>query len=403
MATTSFLYHTLGVKGYRHLRTEYVGGVIRHHVRLRRFKRRCRGCKARWHEVTLAGRFERRLLSVPIGRRRQEIVLHGHIQRCRRCGRRLREPIYFTKGRQRYTRSFGDFILYLCEKATIKDVAEIVGIGWDTVKEIFKSDLRRRLKKRSMANVRLIAVDEFAIRKKHSYLTIVLDLERGRVLWSGTGRRAETLIPFLRKLKRCRAPVQAVAMDMWQPYFVAVKKVFPEATIVHDPFHIVQMVNRAIDNGQRELAKLLPKTIRCRRGLRFVLLRAHETLDERGLKILEELMKINEPLYKAYLLKEQLRQLWSFDSFLIASYFLEQWLDQARQIGLRSFERLAKTIEKHSTEILNWYQFPISTGPLEGLNNKAKVLKRQAYGYRDLEYFQLRLAFIGNATTRFPG
>lgn len=403
MATTSFLYHTMGVKGYRHVRTEYSGGVIRHHIRLRRYKRRCRGCRAGWHEVTLAGRYERVFVSVPIGRRRQEIVLHGHFQRCRRCGRRLREPVYFSKGAQRYTRSVGDYVLYLCEKATIKDVAEIVGMGWDTVKGIFKSHLRRQLKRRSLADVRVIAVDEFAIRKKQRYLTIVLDLERGRVLWSGAGRRANTLIPFLRKLKRCRAPVQAVAVDMWQPYLVAVKKVFPEATIVHDPFHIVQLVNRAIDNGQRELARLLPKTIRCRRGLRWVILRARETLDERGLTILEELMTINEPLYKAYLLKEDLRQLWSLDSLIVASHFLKQWLDKARQTGLRAFEQLAKTLEKHSTEILNWYQFPISTGPLEGINNKAKVLKRQAYGYRDLEYFQLRLAFIANAKSRFPG
>ena len=147
MATTSFLYHTMGVKGYRHCKTEYVGDVVRHHVKLRRFKRRCRGCRARWHEVTLAGRYERTLVSVPIGRRRQEIVLHGHFQRCRRCGRRLREPVYFTKGAQRYTRSVGDYVLYLCEKATIKDVAEIVGMGWDTVKGIFKSHLRRQLQR----------------------------------------------------------------------------------------------------------------------------------------------------------------------------------------------------------------------------------------------------------------
>jgi len=297
----------------------------------------------------------------------------------------------------------GDYVLYLCEKATIKDVAEIIGMGWDTVKEIFKSHLRRQLKRRSLADVRVIAVDEFAIRKKQRYLTIVLDLERGRVLWSGAGRRADTLIPFLRKLKRCRAPVQAVAMDMWQPYLVAVKTVFPEATIVHDPFHIVQLVNRAIDNGQRELARLLPKTLRCRRGLRWVILRARETLDQRGLTILEELMRINEPLYKAYLLKEDLRQLWNLDSLIVASSFLNQWLDKARQTGLRAFKQLANTLQKHSTEILNWYQFPISTGPLEGINNKAKVLKRQAYGYRDLEYFQLRLAFIANAKSRFPG
>jgi len=325
------------------------------------------------------------------------------VQRCRRCGRRLRERIPFAKGKQRFTRSVGDFVLYLCRKATIKDVAEIVGLGWDTVKEIFKNHLRRRLKKRSLANVRLIAVDEFAIRKKHSYLTIVLDLESGQVLWSGEGRRAESLIPFLRKLKRCRAPIEAVAMDMWQPYFLAVKTVFPEATIVHDPFHIVQMVNRALDNAQRDLASRLPKSIRCRRGLRFVLLRANEILDEKGQKILQELMKINEPLYKAYLLKEQLRQLWSLDSLDEGLRFLNQWFEQARQTGLRSFERLAKTLEKHSEAILAWYLFPISTGPLEGLNNKAKVLKRQAYGFRDLEYFQLRLAFIHNETSRFPG
>lgn len=403
MATTSFLYHTMGVKGYRHLRTEYAGVVIRHHVRLRRHKRRCRGCRARWHEVTLGGRFERTFVTVPIGRRRQEIVLHGHIQRCRRCGRRLREPVYFTKGAQRYTRSVGDYVLYLCEKATIKDVAEIVGMGWDTVKEIFKSDLRRRLKKRSLADVRLIAVDEFAIRKGQRYLTIVIDLESGQVLWSHPGRQAESLIPFLRKLKRCRAPLQAVAVDMWAAYSLAVKTVFPEVAIVHDRFHVVQMINRAIDNAQRELASHLPKRIRYRRGLRFILLRAQDHLDERGRAILRELMKVNEPLYKAYLLKEQLRNLWRLDSIDEAQLFLDQWIRQAKDIGLRSFKQLAKTIQRHAQAILAWYLFPISTGPLEGLNNKAKVLKRQAYGFRDLEYFQLRLAFIANATTRFPG
>ena len=143
--------------------------------------------------------------------------------------------------------------------------------------------------------------------------------------------------------------------------------------------------------------------MRHRRGLRFVLLRAIEHLDDDGQQLLATLMTLNQPLYQCYLLKEQLRQLWSFASADLASSFLDQWIQQARSTGLRCFSALANTLHSHQLDILSWYRFPISTGPLEGLNNKIKVLKRQAYGFRDLEYFKLRLAFIGSSTPRFPG
>lgn len=403
MATTSFLYHSMGVRGYRYIRCEYDGETIRHHIRLKKHRRRCRGCGARWHHLVLDGQFERVFVSLPIGKRKQEVVLHGQIHECRRCGRRLREPIPFAEGGRRYLRAVAAYVVYLCDKATIKDVADIVGLGWDSVKEIFKSHLRRELRKRSLSQVRRIAIDEFAVRKGYHYLTVVLDLDSGQVLWSAEGRSADAVLPFLDRLKRCRAPLQAVAVDMWPAYSLAIRSVFPEVMIVYDPFHIVKLVNKAIDNAQRELAAQIPQNIRHRRGLRFVLLRGRENLELKGTLLLRELMRINQPLYQAYLLKEQLRTLWSFSSAEFAKRFLKQWIDQANATGLKSFCQLAKTLHTHRDSILAWYAHPITTGPLEGLNNKIKTLKRQAYGFRDLEYFQLRLAFIHAAIPRFPG
>ena len=330
-------------------------------------------------------------------------MLHGHRQWCRRCGKRYREPVYFASGGRHYIRAVAAYVVYLCDKATIKDVSEIVGLGWDSVKEIFKNHLRRKLQKRSLSNVRRIAVDEFAVRKGYRYLTVVLDLDSGEVLWSAQGRSADSLLPFLDRLKRARAPLQAVALDMWPAYSLAIRTVFPHVTIVYDPFHIVKLVNKAIDNAQRELAAKLPKTIRCRRGLRFVLLRARDNLDVKGRALLNELMTINRPLYQAYLLKEQLRQLWRLPSASSAARFFARWIEQANATGLNSFRQLAKTLSTHQYSILAWYKHRITTGPLEGLNNKIKTLKRQAYGFRDMEYFQLRLAFIHSAISRFPG
>jgi transposase len=404
MATTSFLYHTLGTEGYRHLKTEYVGGVVEHHVELVREKRVCRACGARWDKLKLCGRFTRTFLALPVGRRRQVVVLHGHEQLCAVCGRTRREPILFTAAKRRYLAAFARFVVELCQMATIKHVAAWLGVSWDLVKELFKTHLARRLRRRSLREVRFIAVDEFAIHKGQRYMTVVLDLETGAIVWAAQGRDAGALAGFLRKLKRAGAFVQAVAMDMWRPYMLAVQSELPSATIVHDPFHIVAAVNEALDRTRRDLYRTAAKDdMRVVKGLRFLLLRGREDLGEGGQYRLDQLRALNEPLFDAYLLKEDLRQLWSFPNITEAWRFLSRWIAQARATGLPHLRRLAKTLEDHAHEVLSWYRFPISTGPLEGLNNKIKVLKRQAYGFRDLEYFKLRLYFIHEAIPAFPG
>jgi transposase len=404
MATTSYLYHTQGLRGYKHIRTEHVDGGVRFHIRRDPHRRECRGCGARWPALRMGGQFIRTFVALPIGSRRQEVVLHGHEQTCTRCIRTLREPIPFAKGKQRYLNVVAVYIVALCRMAPIKHVAGFLGLSWDLVKAVFKEHLARRLKRRSLRKVRVIAIDEFAINKGQHYMTVVLDLETGQILWAAQGRDAGALIPFFRRLQQTRAHLEAVALDMWPAYLLAVRTVFPQVAVVHDPFHIVALVNRAIDETRRELYHTLSTPDRkVIKGSRFLLLRAGETLDDPARSRLEELMALNEPLYQAYLLKEDLRQLWHQSNIDTAAVFLSSWIERATATGLPHFRKLSATLKNHALQVLSWFHYPISTGPLEGLNNKIKVLKRQAYGFRDLDYFRLRLYFIHEATPAFPG
>ena len=404
MATTSFVYHTFGIRGYQHHRTEYRKGSAFHHIELRDDKRRCRGCGARRHELTLEGRFERTFRALPVGRRRQFIVLHGHEQKCRRCKRKLREPISFAEGKSRHIRAFERFVVDLCRIATIKHVANFLGVGWSLVKEIFKRYLRRKLKKLSLRRVRYIAVDEFSIYTGQQYMTVVLVLETGQVLHAVEGRSSDDLKPFFRRLKAAHAKLRAIAMDMWPAYLLAAAEELPKAPVVHDRYHIVALANEAIDETRREICSTLSKEDRKQlKGARFLLLKGGERLDDQGLSYLSRLESLNQSLYRGYLLKEDLRRLWLMPSKRKAKRFLNSWIRRAKASELKQFVKLAKTLDRHRRGVLAYFNHRITTGPLEGLNNKIKVLKRQAYGFRDIEYFKLRLAFIHEDTPAFAG
>jgi len=404
MATTSYLYHALGLVRYQHLRTEFRGGAIYYHVSQKREERTCAGCGARWNELVMQGGFERYFRALPVGRRAQWVVLHGHFQYCPHCGRTLREPIDFAKGKRRRLKSFERYVVDLCRIAPIKHVALFLAVGWDLIKEIFKEHLSNRLQRRKLRKVRYLAVDEFSIRKGHNYMTVVLDLETGQILHVHEGKDANALIPFLEKLKRKKAKIAAVAMDMSPAYMQAVRQVFPDVDIVHDPYHVVTIVNRAIDETRRDMARQLSgQDKQLIKGSRFLLLRALESLTPSSLARLMMLMEVNEPLYAAYLLKEDLRTFWSLPNEELAAAFLDSWIHQARSLGLQYFSKLADTLDRHRQGLLSYFRHRISTGPLEGLNNKIKVLKRQAYGFRDMLYFKLRLYFIHEATPAFAG
>ena len=402
MATTSMLYHTMGLKGYRLLRTEYVRGKTIFHIALRDEKRRCAHCGSKW--VVKAGKFTRTFRSVPIGLRATLLVLHGHRHRCQRCGRIRREEVLFADARRRYSRSFARMVVELASYMALAHVAMTLRVGWDLVKEIFYGHLQRKLKKRRFSHLRYIAVDEFALRKGHRYITLVMDLETGAVLWVSMGKDSHGLEQFLWRLNRARAPLKAIAMDMSKAYYKAVRKVFPHLDVVYDPYHVVAMVNKAVDDVRKGLYRQLSGQERkLIKGSRYLLLKGLEKLKPTALQRLWELMEINKPLYVAYLLKEDFRRFWDFRDPSHAADFLIDWLDRAVESGLRPFIRLAYTLCKHFQGLMAYFHHRISTGPLEGLNNKIKVLKRQAYGYRDLNFFFLRIMFIHESIYSITG
>jgi len=405
MAATSYLYHCFGLIGYTHLRTEYQNGHIYFHVELQREKRRCRGCNAQWHELVLAGTFTRTFHGLPIGRRAQFVVLHGHEHYCTQCNKVLREPIRFADGKQRYLRSFARFVRDLCALMPIKHVARFLGVGWDMVKNIYKQHLTRKAKKRSFDKVRYIAVDEFAISKGHIYMSIVMDLETGAILFAAEGRDEQALLPFFKKLKRIKAPIKAVAMDMWKPYLKAVEAVFNDAVdVVHDPYHVVSHANKALDQIRQDIAKKLTGEERKYiKGTRYLLLKGFEKLTMSSMEKLVDLMEVNAPLYAAYLMKEELRMFWNCPDKQTGEAFLNIWIADAQRIGLKPMQKIAKMLTRHRKGLVSYFQHRISTGPLEGLNNKLKVLKRQAYGFRDKEYFKLRLLFLHESNAVFTG
>ena len=348
MATTSYLYHTLGLTRYHHLSTKYHQGAVYYDVTKKRIERSCSAGNAPWDQLTLEGRFERHFRALPVGRKPQWVVLHGHFQHCQKCGRTLREPIDFAQGKRRRLKSFDRYVVDLCRIAPIKHVAQLLAVGWDLVKEIFKEHLSLQLRKRKFRNIRYIAVDEFALRKGHHYMTIVLDLETGHILHAQEGKDAQALVPFLEKLKRKRVQLLAVAMDMSPAYLQAVRQVFPEVDIVHDPYHVVSLVNKAIDQTRRDIARELnDQDKQVIKGSRFLLLRGLESLNEHSLSKLMDLMEVNEPLYAAYLLKEDLRTFWNQPNEQSGAVFLDAWITQASSFNLPHFSKLAETLDRH--------------------------------------------------------
>jgi len=278
---------------------------------------------------------------------------------------------------------------------TVQDVSESCKMSWGTVKSIDKEYLQKHYSRPLLKNVEIIAIDEFAFQKGHKYQTVVYDLKAGRVIYVGAGRAEESLDKFWKRLRHSGAKIQAVAMDMWLPYFNAVINNIPEAKIVFDRFHIFKQMNETLDEIRRALyhEETFLNNRQVIKGIRWLLLKNEKNLndekDER--RQLEQALQINKPLAEAYYLKEELGQLWLKNTREQAEAFLTSWATRAWATTIQPLRQFVKTLLGHRTGILNWFDYRISTGPLEGFNNKIKVLKRKAYGYRDMEYFTLKI------------
>lgn len=390
--STSVLYHAFGVRGYVHRRSEFIGGEVHFHIVQATDRLRCSVCRSR--RVIRRGSRERRFRGLPIGSRRTWIILPVPRLECKACGAVRQAEVPFAPGQHGYTKRFGRYVLELTAHMTMWDVARHLGVSWNQVKAILKAALERRFSRPSLKSLRLIAIDEISIGRGHRYLTIVLDLERGAVVFVGDGKGADALQPFWRRLRRARVQIEAVATDMSPAYISAVRAHLPQATLVFDPFHVIKLMNdklsdlrRDVQRGAEEKAKQVLK------GTRWLLLKGSERLDETRNEEarLKAALELNAPLAAGYYLKEDLRQLWAQPDKAAAARFLDGWIERARATAIRQLRQMADTLSLHREGLLAHYDVPISTGPLEGTNNKIKTLQRQAYGFRDLDFFRLRI------------
>ena len=398
--STSLLYHRFGIVGYTYRSQNFEPGITTFHIEQPRERLRCSHCRS--EQVWAQGSVERNFRALPIGK--QPTFINFKVPRvlCLDCGKVRQVKIAFADPKKHYTHAFERYALELSRLMTIQDVADHLVIAWDTIKEIQAKHLQRKFGKPKLHKLKQIAIDEIHIGKGHRYLTIVLNLLSGAVVFVGDGKGGDALKPFWKRLRRSHAKIQAVATDMSKAYIKAIRDNLRRAIHVFDRFHVVKLFNDKLSAFRRQLfQELTAEGQKLLKGVRWLLLKNPENLDptRREPQRLERALRLNEPLALAYYMKEDLRQIWMQGSKTLARLFVRDWLARARESGIRMLEKFADTLEEHQEGILNYYDYPISTGPLEGTNNKIQLMKRQAYGYRDYAFFKLKI--LGAHETKY--
>jgi transposase len=319
---------------------------------------------------------------------------------CRRCGKTRVEHLNFCDSPQRLTHRLRRYIYDLCKLMPVTQVAQHLDLDPKTVKAVDHEFLQEEFGKTDYEDLRVLAMDEIAVKKGQHYMTVVMDYISGRVVWMGQNRDKETLDQFFAPMtQQQKSSIQAVAIDMHDPYINRIRHHCPQAMIVFDLFHIVKSYGKVLEAVRRqESRKASPPMWRAIKGSRYLLLKNRHNLRPNQADRLDELLKLNENLNKVYVLKDQLKMIYHYKHRPAAKAALDDWIAMAQQVDNYYMTKFIKTLRRFEYGILNHCDFPIGTSRLEGVNNKIKVIKRKAYGFHDLLYFGLKIkqAFPGD-------
>ena len=388
--STSLLYHAFNLKGVEYQSTHYLGNAVILAANMTDKLIKCPQCGC--HQAVFKGRKTRWFRMSPVGRKQSLLKLFLHRLKCIECNKLWWPQLPFMDGKHRYTRSFALTVLDLLRFGTIRDVANYLNVGWDLVKEIHKTKLQNLYRKVPLHKIKYLGIDEFSLRKGHNYMTIFTDIQNGRIIHAVEGRSKDDIQPFMEKLAKKAKKLKAIAMDMSKSYFSAALEHLPRVDVVFDRYHIMAQINQAIETLRREQQReLTGDDKKALKGCRFLLLRNYQSLDQDYRVKLDTLLDINKPLFIIHSMKEQLRLLWAQPTRKQAYTFQNQWLFDAFMSSVEPLTKVALTLLKHRDGILNYFPHRITSGSVEGTVNKIKTLKRQAYGFRDMEYFKLRL------------
>jgi transposase len=400
----SILQHTQGIIGYKFLRSEYGPGIYTAYICKKTHKQRCASCNSSNVTATAVG--EREIKTLPSGTKKVKINVKMHRLRCHNCKAYRMETVQFTSSsKSRVSKQLERTLLDLRRHLSIKAAADYYGVAWSTVKNIEKKHLIKKFKRIDLKDVEAIGIDEIHMGQtigEKGYLTIVRDLHTGAVLYVGQGKKGSALDGFAKKIKRCKACIKNIAVDLAPSFTSWIKLNFPKATIVYDHFHVIKLMNDKLNKIRRrvmnELADYEKKELKNRRW-HFV--KNIENLTPKAEEELKLCSSLFTELGTAHALKESLRNIYSMaDNQTSADMAFKRWYELAIASGITELVTMAETVKKHIKGILAyWYTGGITSASMEGFNNKIGWLTRQAYGYRDEEYLILKIYDLPNLKT----
>ena len=327
--------------------------------------------RRRWRHLDLAGR---------------RCFIDYELRRvaCRDCGVRV-EAVPWARPDARHTRDFENLVAFCAQQMAKSQVQALLRIAWDTVGRIVERVVADHLDERRLAGLVQIGCDELSYRRGQRYLTNVADHASGRIVWSSPGRNAQTLQAFFDELGERKTTIRAVSIDMSGGYEKAIRAALPDAQIAFDPFHVVALAGRAVDDVRRAEwnAKGKSRTPEGKwlKNVRFALRKAPEQLTDRQRVALAHIQHTNARLYRAYLLKEQLRALYHLDQPVQAPAHLTAWLAWASRSKLKPFIRLARTLRRYRHGILAAVTLGLTNARLEGLHSKVRLLSHRSFGF----------------------
>jgi transposase len=389
----------LGLQGFAVVAVVHERHPRRGRVKVVRIERRtgqheCSGCGRRHERALFTEPIPIWLRDCSLGD--VETYLEVQPVRVACCGGTRVERLPFAMPGFRMTRRFFERLAALCTRLPVSTVAKMATLSWETVARVDARAIELGLGDRTaaLADLRWIAVDEVSRTGGRQYFTIVTNLKSGRVVWIGDGKGRRGLLPFLRTLgAKGRRRLRGVVSDLGYLRIIVAR--LPRAVHVLDRFHIVQWVNRALDELRRRLFSAAPRdalgqTLKVKKWL---LLSAGERLERRDKRLLTELMEQNQPLYRGYLLKEQLRAIlrhpWRYFGVLRAR--LQEWILAVFDAALPEFKKVADRLATHLDAIIAGHQHDVPLGLAESRNSQIAALRFQARGYRDPEYFKLKI------------
>lgn len=379
----------IGVVGTVVAGCEVEDGALVVHVRPAWRRPRCSGCgrsiatgsvateERDWRHLDLAGVM---------------LLLRYDLRRvsCRQCGVVVERVPWSSDVHARFTDDFDDQVGHLAQRCDKTSIVNMLGIAWRTVGSCIERVMKRRGRADPLAGLSLIGVDEISYRKHHHYLTLVADHVERRIVWGKEGKDAETLKAFFKDLgEERRKEIKGVSMDMSAAFMNAVRDAVPWAQIVFDRFHVECLASKALDETRRdlwqELRKSDPKAAKTLKHSRWALLKDPVDLTEAQAAKLSEIQHGNAPLYRGYLLREQLGDILDRRQPNVVEALLLRWISWALRSRLPAFVRTAQTIREHLDEIVAYVRWRLTNGLVEGLNNKARLLTRRAYGFHSAE------------------